>query len=601
MADNNIKINRVNGIPIEDTELKNNVNIMNNELTTQIDQKASDIDLSIERNRIDNLVTFVESENGEVELLLDSTTDNNVEIQDVVGQKIDDLKNEINVERNRINSISSLSEGSTTGDAELIDIRTGADGTVYDNAGSAVRGQVNALKSQIKESKESILNIHNETRTNSLYKNSSYNVDSAPTCQAVFVDDDGESAVLTKLKDFAVSKDIPWTIALYEDSKILKTDDLIAQTRELQDKLGWEIAGHDFTPTTSKTEEELINHYESLLFTLRCMGFHVYSYMYPQGNYNDNVQKITSRYFRSACTTGQLRPNYYNSMRMYRLDRIEIPCKGYPVTDFNTIKGYIDTAYKNNGLLIFTTHIGQMSDDEISLMNDVVDYIISKNIKCTTLNKALDDFAPIIYSVNKDLSPTEYFYLHNNGVLESNRAKLKYVKENTYNNSNLLDDYEENMVTITVVSNSNASGFPRNTGGLLITYRIGGDKGYSYQTYKLFGLNNLYYRTSTNTGTWNDWIGIITAENSNYLIKATNTYNNDTPISDFPKGVTTFASNLANGAGFPGNYAGLVTTYKIADNGWYRQEFRKYMSNELWSRYVDSDGNWTDWVKISAV
>ena len=71
MADNNIKINRVNGVPIEDTELKNNVNIMNNELTAQIDQKASDIDLSIERNRIDNLVTFVESENGEVELIID--------------------------------------------------------------------------------------------------------------------------------------------------------------------------------------------------------------------------------------------------------------------------------------------------------------------------------------------------------------------------------------------------------------------------------------------------------------------------------------------------------------------------------------------------
>ena len=47
MADNNIKINRVNGIPFEDTELKNNVNIMNNKLTAQIDQKASDIDLSI--------------------------------------------------------------------------------------------------------------------------------------------------------------------------------------------------------------------------------------------------------------------------------------------------------------------------------------------------------------------------------------------------------------------------------------------------------------------------------------------------------------------------------------------------------------------------
>lgn len=164
MADNNnIKINRVNGVPFEDTELKNNVNIMNNELTAQINQKASDIDLSIERNRIDNLVTFVESENGEVEIIIDPTTDNNEELQDTLGKKIDDLKNEINVERNRINSISSLSEGSTTGDAELIDIRTGADGTVYDNAGSAVREQVKDLSSQInnKANKNEIFTMAN--------------------------------------------------------------------------------------------------------------------------------------------------------------------------------------------------------------------------------------------------------------------------------------------------------------------------------------------------------------------------------------------------------------------------------------------------------
>ena len=83
MADNNIKINRVNGIPFEDTELKNIVNIMNNELTAQIDQKA----------------------------------------------------------------------------AELIDIRTGADGTSYSNAGTAVREQVKDLSSQIKDIETRIDNL----------------------------------------------------------------------------------------------------------------------------------------------------------------------------------------------------------------------------------------------------------------------------------------------------------------------------------------------------------------------------------------------------------------------------------------------------------
>ena len=55
-------------------------------------------------------------------------------------------KAEVDVERQRINNLAKLQEGSTTGDAELADIRVGADGKNYENAGDAVRGQVTALK-----------------------------------------------------------------------------------------------------------------------------------------------------------------------------------------------------------------------------------------------------------------------------------------------------------------------------------------------------------------------------------------------------------------------------------------------------------------------
>lgn len=58
-------------------------------------------------------------------------------------------KKEIDVERQRINNLAKLQEGSTTGDAELADVRVGADGKTYENAGEAVRGQVTALKEDL--------------------------------------------------------------------------------------------------------------------------------------------------------------------------------------------------------------------------------------------------------------------------------------------------------------------------------------------------------------------------------------------------------------------------------------------------------------------
>ena len=51
-------------------------------------------------------------------------------------------KQEVNVERKRIDAFVKLAEGSTTGDAELVDGRIGADGITYNNIGEAIRGQM---------------------------------------------------------------------------------------------------------------------------------------------------------------------------------------------------------------------------------------------------------------------------------------------------------------------------------------------------------------------------------------------------------------------------------------------------------------------------
>ncbi len=73
----------------------------------------------------------------------------------VVWDKNTNLKQAMAKQDARISNLAKLPNGSTTGDAELQDIRTGEDGTVYDNAGEAVRQQIGSLKESINDLKSS--------------------------------------------------------------------------------------------------------------------------------------------------------------------------------------------------------------------------------------------------------------------------------------------------------------------------------------------------------------------------------------------------------------------------------------------------------------
>ena len=63
-----------------------------------------------------------------------------------VSSQIDENVNLINA---RMDTFTKLEEGSTTADAELKDIRVGANGTTYENAGNAVREQFCKLKEDL--------------------------------------------------------------------------------------------------------------------------------------------------------------------------------------------------------------------------------------------------------------------------------------------------------------------------------------------------------------------------------------------------------------------------------------------------------------------
>ena len=106
------------------------------ELKLEIGDKATRADVASLQDEINDKASQAE-------------VDSSVAKINTLGDKVSTVEEAQDVLAARVDEIASLPEGSTTGDAELADIRVGADGTTYQNAGDAVRAQIGALNDDI--------------------------------------------------------------------------------------------------------------------------------------------------------------------------------------------------------------------------------------------------------------------------------------------------------------------------------------------------------------------------------------------------------------------------------------------------------------------
>lgn len=88
-----------------------------------------------------------------------------------VNANLTNQNKKITTLESRMDTFTKLPEGSTTGDAELQDIRVGANGITYDTAGDAVRGQYSQLKEDLDNAKSQLSESINEIINKESYPN----------------------------------------------------------------------------------------------------------------------------------------------------------------------------------------------------------------------------------------------------------------------------------------------------------------------------------------------------------------------------------------------------------------------------------------------
>lgn len=434
------------------------------------------------------------------------------------------------------------------------------------------------------------------------------------------ITDDGRIEDLTTIKPIVDALEVKYCLAATSNAAASPgTNSLSLEQLKMFEDEGHEILSHSRSHPnlTAISDEDLDNEMRLSKEYFDSNGLNVNSFAVPQGIYNDKVKLAAQKYYRSA----RVSHGIYNQppIETFELKSIwftnssETDSRsGYPRNSFEHYKYFIDTAVENKWWLIISTHANEIASWGFeTLFEQVVAY--AKSVaEIVTINQALDRvrnlFESNLYSRRTPYAPN--FALSPNGDVESNLAFFKRVPPNSLTPAMLPSNFENLRCTVGTVNHEYAvaNGFPGNTAGTLYTYIFNEsgyaqDWAYSFQIYKIYNSDTIYYRSPKSDGTWRDWYNPADPKNQLTYSLPRGTFNGNNVPQDFVKGKKILNSFQANCPGIPFTNAGTLETDFIlvtgTDWGYGKQIARVYNLTDIYVRSAISATTWSAWKKVT--
>lgn len=288
-----------------------------------------------------------------------------------------------------------------------------------------------------------------------------------------FIDDDGNRAVLSKLKPISERQNVPFVLALIGDYVARDIGVTATEALDLQNELGWEIASHSYNHPgfleTGITKEAIEHELKYSAEFLRSKGLDVKNFVYPGGQYDDMSKRLVSKYYNSGIGTGaSINTAPYRNYMLYRL---EYP-QPFPNNNLAYYKQKVDEAVSEKAWLIWMLHCGQeaFTQEQTEILEQLIIYIKSLSVDILTVQEALDETGNVI-SVNDN-----QFYMTASG--ENNITDYKHVPISSQTGFNQVNFdtppslFEMDKTTVSTITNPlDVAKSPSKYAGVLTTVR----------------------------------------------------------------------------------------------------------------------------------